>query len=86
MSFLPAGSDYMETEMSFLLQGGGGEMFEIEIPILDDDVIETPNRENFTANIVVSANVPLSLGPTVATVTIIDDDGKHLYEARSIWC
>lgn len=51
-------------------------MFEVNIDIIDDDIQEVPNIENFTAVISsVSSNVPFILDPDTALVTIMDDDG-----------
>lgn len=51
-------------------------MFDVNIYIIDDDIQEDPNLENFTAIITsVSSNVPFTLDPDTALVTIMDDDG-----------
>lgn len=76
VTYFPAGSDYNTTEVTFTLSGGGNEMVEVEIDIIDDDIDEDPNLENLTAVIsVVSSNVPFTLSPETALVTIMDDDG-----------
>ena len=71
-----AGNDYNTTEVTFTLSGGGNEMFEVNINIIDDNIQEVPNIENFTAVLsAVSSNVPFTLDPDTALVTIMDDDG-----------
>lgn len=51
-------------------------MTTVDIGIINDNMREVPDRENFTATLtVIDSNVPLSLNPQTASVTILDDDG-----------
>ena len=64
--------------ISFMLSGGGNEEFQVDFDIINDNIPESPTTENFTATLtVVSSNVPLTLAPQMAFVTIVDDDGMY---------
>lgn len=66
--------------MPFTLQGGINEMFSIVLRIINDDVVERPENENF--QITVTSSSPLigdgrlTIVPSQGVVTIVDDDGK----------
>ena len=66
--------------MTDTLQGSVNEVFFIDIPILNDDIVEIPNSEDFIVRIASSS--PLVVGdriliaPEEAIITIIDDDGE----------
>lgn len=78
MLILPDGSDYIELIVDFTLNGG--DMYLVDILIINDTIEEVPNVENFTVNLtVLESNVPLSLSPQTASVTITDDDGINIY-------
>lgn len=62
------------------MQGGINETFSIVLRIINDDVVERPENEDF--QITVTSSSPLigdgrlTIVPSQGVVTIIDDDGK----------
>ena len=69
-------SDYNGTFMTITLRGGGEEVLEIMIPIIDDNIVE--QTESFTLQFIVngdSGNIQL-YQPSMATIQVIDDDSK----------
>ena len=77
--FTPGGSDYNATRRNFTLQGGGREVYALDIPIIDDNIVE--NSERFQVMISSLSN-DIILDPTVATILISDDDSMWLINAR----
>lgn len=79
MSITTAGDDYIETTMDLVFTSGDTS-FDISVEILDDGFFE--NIESFTGNLQIAPGVErVVLEPQVATVNIVDEDGKsgHLY-------
>ena len=66
--------------MTLTLQGSVNEAAFIDIPIRSDDIVETPNSEDFIARITSSSPLVvgdrISIAPEEARITIIDDDGE----------
>lgn len=66
--------------MPFTLQGGINEMFSIVLRIINDDVVERPENENFQITVTSSSALigdgRLTIVPSQGVVTIVDDDGK----------
>ena len=78
MFFFADGVDYVSTETTFTLRGGGGEIFRVSVEILNDTIAETPTRETFQIRIVATdpEGLPASitLDPASGLVIIQDDD------------
>ena len=69
-----AGSDYTAVAMTVTFQAGD-DTATVEVTILDDTIIE--ESEIFTASLsTTESNV--MLGDDIATITILDDDGKFM--------
>ena len=74
------GLDYNGFMEEITLQGGSMEMFVIDLSIIEDDVVERPESENF--RIVLTSSSPLidemrlTILPNTAVVTIVDNDGE----------
>ena len=68
--------------MTFTLKGGSVEVFDVDLTIIDDDVVERPESENLNVDITSSsplvAELRITINPNRAVVTIIDNDGKNI--------
>ena len=54
-------------------------MFLVEFDIINDNIPERPDTENFIASLtLVSSNVPVTLDPQMAFINIVDDDGTYI--------
>ena len=71
--------------MTDTLQGSVNEVFFIDITIVNDDIVEIPNSEDFIVRIASSSPLVvgdrISIAPEETRITIIDDDG----EKSTVW-
>ena len=83
----PAGSDYV-AEQTLGIVLSGSESFKFNVTIIDDSIQEIPNMENFTVSITLldSTRPVITLDPSVAYVTIVDDDGTHILYSTACTC
>lgn len=80
IALLAGGIDFDEERFVFTLRGVTTEVFDFNVTIRDDTIVERPESENFDVLISSSSSLiadgRLSLNPNRAVITVVDNDGN----------